>query len=65
MTIDEIRERLKYRYEINNAARAHFPWDRGYLEGFADGIRYAYALLERLEKENQEHEIKEIFICGN
>lgn len=54
MTIDEIMDRLKYRYEINNAARAHFPWDRGYLEGFADGIRYAYALLERLEEESED-----------
>ena len=61
MTIKEAKERLKYRHEINNAARAHFPWDRGYLEGFADGIKYAYALLEKLERKDCENE--KIFVC--
>ena len=53
MTLEHAKEILKETYEgrkgLQNEGR--FPWDRGYREGYTDGIRYACELLERVKND--------------
>lgn len=50
MTLKELRERLNYRDAFVSISLKDFPWDRGYKEGFSDGLEYALKLISRLEK---------------
>lgn len=53
MTLEHVITMLKETYENrkNDQSNKYFPWDRGYLEGYADGIGYAYELLSRVKSE--------------
>ena len=51
MTLEHAKEVLKEMYESrkNLQNEGYFPWDRGYREGYTDGIRYACELLGRVK----------------
>ena len=55
MTFAHAKEILNKNYEDrkNLHNNGYFPWDRGYREGYTDGIRYACELLGRV-KESKE-----------
>ena len=50
ITLEHAKEILKENYEDRRTCNeGYFPWDRGYREGYADGIRYACELLGRVK----------------
>ena len=51
MTLEHAKEVLKEMYESRKGLQneGYFPWDRGYREGYTDGIRYACELLGRVK----------------
>ena len=51
MTLEHAKEVLKEMYESRKGLQneGRFPWDRGYREGYTDGIRYACELLGRVK----------------
>lgn len=54
MTLEELYKRLSYRDAIISISLRDFPWDRGYKEGFSDGLDYAFKLIKRLKLEEKE-----------
>lgn len=46
--------KMAYNKEKGLRSNRQFPWDRGYMEGYADGIEYAYDVICRIERESQE-----------
>lgn len=56
MTKNEVIERIKQEYKYFNRP-AHIddsPWDRGYNEGYANGLKNAYDLVNRIEDNDNE-----------
>ncbi len=53
MTLEHAKYVLNEAYQDrkNMQNEGRFPWDRGYREGYADGIRYACELLGRVKNE--------------
>lgn len=62
MTKNEVIERIKQEYKYFNRP-AHIddsPWDRGYNEGYANGLKNAYDLVNRIENNDN----KKVFIIS-
>ena len=62
MTKNEVIERIKQEYKYFNRP-AHIddsPWDRGYNEGYANGLKNAYDLVNRIE----DNDNKKVFIIS-
>ena len=62
MTKNEVLERIKQEYKYFNGP-AHIddsPWDRGYNEGYANGLKNAYDLVNRIE----DNDNKKVFIIS-
>lgn len=62
MTKNEVIERIKQEYKYFNRP-AHIddsPWDRGYNEGYANGLKNAYELVNRIE----DNDNKKVFIIS-
>ena len=62
MTKNEVLERIKQEYKYFNRP-AHIddsPWDRGYNEGYANGLKNAYDLVNRIE----DNDNKKVFIIS-
>lgn len=55
ITLQHAKEILSETYEERSSMQneGYFPWDRGYREGYADGIRYAFELLERVREHGE------------
>lgn len=51
MTLEHVRKMLEEncQHTRNNRDNKPFPWDRGYMTGYADGIEYACWLLSRIK----------------
>ena len=51
MTLEHVRKMLEEncQHTRNNQDNKPFPWDRGYMTGYADGIEYACWLLSRIK----------------
>ena len=64
MTKNEVIERIKQEYKYFNRP-VHIddsPWDRGYNEGYANGLKNAYDLVNRIEDNNND--CKKIFVIS-
>ena len=62
MTKNEVLERIKQEYKYFNRP-VHIddsPWDRGYNEGYANGLKNAYDLVNRIENNDN----KKVFIIS-
>ena len=62
MTKNEVIEQIKQEYKYFNRP-AHIddsPWDRGYNEGYANGLKNAYDLVNRIE----DNDNKKVFIIS-
>lgn len=62
MTKNEVIERIKQEYKYFNRP-AHIDdssWDRGYNEGYANGLKNAYDLVNRIE----DNDNKKVFIIS-
>lgn len=62
MTKNEVIERIKQEYKYFNRP-AHIddsPWDRGYNEGYANGLKNTYDLVNRIE----DNDNKKVFIIS-
>ena len=62
MTKNEVIERIKQEYKYFNRP-AHIddsPWDRGYNEGYANGLKNAYDLVNRIE----DNDNKKVFVIS-
>ena len=62
MTKNEVLERIKQEYKYFNRP-AHIddsPWDRGYNEGYANGLKNTYELVDRIENNDN----KKVFIIS-
>ena len=62
MTKNEVIERIKQEYKYFNRP-AHIddsPWDRGYNEGYANGLKNTYELVDRIENNDN----KKVFIIS-
>lgn len=62
MTKNEVLERIKQEYKYFNRP-VHIddsPWDRGYNEGYANGLKNAYDLVNRIE----DNDNKKVFVIS-
>ena len=62
MTKNEVLKRIKQEYKYFNRP-VHIndsPWDRGYNEGYANGLKNAYDLVNRIE----DNDNKQVFIIS-
>ena len=62
MTKNEVLERIKQEYKYFNRP-VHIndsPWDRGYNEGYSNGLKNAYDLVNRIE----DNDNKKVFIIS-
>lgn len=52
MTLEHAKKTLEEncRHARENQNGKPFPWDRGYVTGYADGLEYGYRLLERIRR---------------
>lgn len=64
MTKNEVLERIKreHKYFSGPVHIDDSPWDRGYNEGYANGLKNAYDLVNRIEDNNNDG--KKIFVIS-
>lgn len=55
MTLEETKEKLQNLHkDYSMCTGGKWPWDRGYLEGYTNGLRRAYEMMCRIDNEENK-----------